>query len=127
MAGAERKPVVLVVDDDEQSRKLMQLVLKIEGYQVETADCGQHALERIGSEVPDAVVLDFFMPGMDGPELCARIRALPLPRKLPLIVLSGYDDSKARRDALDAGADDYVLKPLNRVALRDRLASLIAS
>lgn len=118
-------PVVLVVDDDERSRKLLEIVLAIEGYRVLSAASGQEALAAIERHVPDAVVLDFLMPGMDGPELCARIRALPLQRRLPLVVLSGMDDPDARRVAGEAGADDFIVKPFDRADLRKRLAGLL--
>lgn len=120
-----RQPVVLVVDDDERSRKLLEIVLAMEGYRVVSAASGQEALAAIELQQPDVVVLDFLMPGMDGPELCARVRALPLPRKLPLVVLSGMDDPDARRAASEAGADDFIVKPFDRADLRERLAGLL--
>jgi DNA-binding response OmpR family regulator len=125
MVSEGHKPVVLLVDDDQRSRELLAIVLTIEGYGVMSADSGARALALIEQDPPDAVVLDFRMPGMDGPELCARIRALPLPRPLPLIVLSGMDDPQARKAALEAGADDFVVKPFDRADLRERLAGLL--
>jgi DNA-binding response OmpR family regulator len=121
------KPVVLVVDDDARSRNLLEIVLTIEGYGVVSADGGAQALALIEQQSPDAVLLDFLMPGMDGPELCARIRGLSLRRRLPLVVLSGMDDPQARKAALEAGADDFVVKPFDRADLRDRLAALLGS
>lgn len=125
--GDGHKPVVLVVDDDARSRHLLEVVLTIEGYGVVSADSGERALALIEQQPPDAVLLDFLMPGMDGPELCARIRSLPLQRRPLLIVLSGMDDPQARRAAREAGADDFVVKPFDRADLRDRLAGLLGS
>lgn len=125
--GDGNQPVILVVDDDERSRQLLEIVLAIEGYRVLTAASGQAALAAIERHMPDAVVLDFLMPGMDGPELCGRIRALPLQRRLPLVVLSGMDDPQARAAAREAGADDFVVKPFDRADLRNRLAGLLVS
>ena len=125
--GDGHKPVVLVVDDDARSRHLLEIVLTNEGFCVVSADSGAQALALIGQQPPDAVLLDFVMPGMDGPELCARIRSLPLQRRLPLIVLSGMDDPQARKAAREAGADDFVVKPFDRADLRDRLAGLLGS
>ena len=119
--------MVLVVDDDARSRNLLEIVLTIEGYGVVSAESGAQALALIEQQSPDAVLLDFLMPGMDGPELCARIRSLPLQRRLPLIVLSGMDDPQARKAAREAGADDFIVKPFDRADLRDRLAGLLAS
>lgn len=125
MVSEAHKPRVLVVDDDERSRGLLEVVLAIEGYDVMSADSGTRALALIEQHPPDAVVLDFIMPGMDGPELCARIRALPSSRRLPLLVLSGLDDPDARRTAAEAGADAFIVKPFDRADLRERLAGLL--
>jgi len=122
---AEHKPVVLVVDDDQRSRQLMQTVLTVEGYRVLVAGSGAQALDLIAVQEPDAVLLDFVMPGMDGPELCRRIRALALVRRLPLVMLSGMDDPVARAEAVAAGADDFIVKPFDRGDLRARLVRLL--
>jgi two-component system alkaline phosphatase synthesis response regulator PhoP len=117
-------PLALVVDDDGRALELMELVLGIEGFRVATATGGAEALERIDAEVPDLVLVDCLMPGMDGLELCRRIRALPSMRSVPLVMLSGLDDEATRRDAGAAGADEFVLKPVDREVLRrcvDRL------
>ena len=116
-----------MVDDDARSRNLLEIVLTIEGYGVVSAESGAQALALIEQQSPDAVLLDFLMPGMDGPELCARIRGLPLQRRLPLIVLSGMDDPQARQAAREAGADDFIVKPFDRADLRARLAGLLGS
>lgn len=127
LEGDAPQLVVLVVDDDERSRKLLEVVLAIEGFRVLSAASGEAALALIAQRVPDAVLLDFLMPGMNGPELCARIRGLSLTRRLPLIVLSGMDDPAARETALQAGADDFIVKPFERADLRQRLAALLDS
>lgn len=123
--GEPYRPVILIVDDDERSRRLLEIVLTSEGYGVLGAGSGHDALAMIEQQVPDAVVLDFLMPGMDGAELCRRIRGLPLQRRLPLIVLSGMDDETARVTMAAAGADDFVVKPFVRADLRQRLARLL--
>ena len=119
------QPVALVVDDDERSRKLMEIVLGIEGYRVVTAASGARALEMIVAQRPDVALVDCVMPGMDGMELCRRIRLLPQTASLPLVMLSGMDGAESRRAALAAGADDFVVKPFDRADLRDRLARLV--
>lgn len=119
------QPVALVVDDDERSRKLMEIVLGIEGYRVVTAASGARALEMITAQRPDVALVDCVMPGMDGMELCRRIRLLPQAASLPLVMLSGMDGAESRRAALAAGADDFVVKPFDRADLRDRLARLV--
>ena len=102
-------------------------MLKDAGAVQTAGSSGAQALALIEQQSPDAVLLDFLMPGMDGPELCVRIRSLPLQRRLPLIVLSGMDDPQARKAAHAAGADDFVVKPFDRADLRDRLAALLRS
>ena len=119
------QPVALVVDDDERSRKLMEIVLGIEGYRVVTAASGARALEMIAAQPPDVALVDCVMPGMDGMELCRRVRLLPQAASLPLVMLSGMDGAESRRAALSAGADDFVVKPFDRADLRDRLARLV--
>jgi len=121
---AERMALVLVVDDDERSRVLLQAVLSADGCRVRVASSGAEALACLQDELPDAVLFDLTMPGMGGIELCRRIRAMPLGQGLPLLVLSGLDDDAARAAALAAGADDFILKPFDRRELRARLDRL---
>lgn len=121
----QQQPVALVVDDDDRSRKLMEIVLGIEGYRVITAASGARALEMIATQLPDVALVDCVMPGMDGMELCRRIRVLPQAVSLPLVMLSGMDGAESRRAALAAGADDFVVKPFDRDDLRGRLARLL--
>jgi CheY-like chemotaxis protein len=115
--------LALVVDDDARSRELLQQLLRLDGYEVHAVDGGQAALALLEDEVPAVAVIDLRMPGMDGLELCRKIRALARSgRDLPLVVLTGTDDEDARQAALDAGADDVLVKPVLRAVLYEHLS-----
>lgn len=99
---------VLVVDDDPKILELMTVNLSSRGYQVRAAKDGHEAIILIEEDVPDLVILDLVMPGLTGNDVCIWIRER---YDLPIIVLSAYDEEELKVNALDAGADDYVLKP----------------
>lgn len=122
MTGTPLK-VALVVDDDDRSRELLQQLLELGGYEVRAVDGGHAALALLADEVPDVAVIDLRMPGMDGLELCRKIRGLARrSRNLPVVVLTGMDDDDTRQAALDAGADEVLAKPVARTVLYDHLS-----
>jgi len=104
---------VLVVDDNEVNRELYSRYLELEGYAVLTASDGSEALERIEDSTVDLVLLDVMMPGLDGFEVLARLRAQHSPDRLPVIMATAKDESKNIVKAFDIGANDYVTKPLD--------------
>src|SRR5881227_120065 len=108
MAVATDKSRVLVVDDEPQITRVLRTVLTSHGYQVRTAVEGESALSNFAEWHPELVITDLFMPHMDGLELCKRIRAMSA---VPIIVLSVKGEERAKVEALDLGADDYVTKP----------------
>jgi len=113
-----KTPRILIVDDDETTLDLLSMQLQSEGYQVETASGGAEALEFIRRQVPDLILLDLLMPGIDGLEVCRSVRAFS---DVPIIVLSavGLEDKKV--EALDLGADDYLTKPIGVRELKARV------
>ena len=121
--------LALVVDDDARSRELLQQLLKLDGYEVRAVDGGQAALALLEDETPDVAVIDLRMPGMDGLELCRKIRGLARSgrRDLPVVVLTGMDDEDARQAALAAGADDVLAKPVLRAVLYEHLSRVRAA
>ena len=120
--------LALVVDDDARSRELLQQLLKLDGYEVRAVDGGQAALTLLEDEMPDVAVIDLRMPGMDGLELCRKIRGLARSgRDLPVVVLTGMDDEDARQAALAAGADDVLAKPVLRAVLYEHLSRVRAA
>ena len=125
MTGAairsEEKPVVLVADDDEMQRFLMGESLEAEGFRVELVADGLAAVERGEALRPDVVLLDVVMPGLDGFAACAALRALPFGDFLPIVMVTGQDDLDSIARAYDAGATDFIAKPLNWTLLRHRI------
>lgn len=101
-------PRILIVDDEPQIARVLRTSLKTRGYDVRVAADGVSALETFGDWPPDLVVTDLAMPNMGGLELCRRLRAVS---QVPIIVLSVRGEERAKVEALDAGADDYVTKP----------------
>lgn len=116
---------VLVVDDILPNVKLLEAKLTSEYYDVVTALNGPSALEKIVTESPDIVLLDVMMPGMDGFEVCRRIKANPATSHIPVIMVTALTDSADRVRGLEAGADDFLSKPVNDVALMARVRSLV--
>ena len=114
---------ILVVDDDRALREALRRVLSLDGYEVRTAEGGTDALDAISHEVPDAVVLDVGMPGIDGLEVCRRLRRLQ--NRVPVLILTARDAIEDRIDGLDVGADDYMVKPFDVGELRARLRALL--
>src|SRR4051794_31593785 len=114
---------VLIVDDDRSVRDALRRALTLGGYDVETADGGQHALTRVAASSPDAIVLDVGMPDVDGIEVCRRLR--DAGNRVPVLMLTARDAVADRIDGLDAGADDYVVKPFDVGELKARLRALM--
>ena len=114
---------ILVVDDDRSVRDALRRALSLADYEVLTAEGGQEALTSIAADQPDAVVLDIGMPGIDGLEVCRRLRRAG--NRLPILMLTARDAVEDRIDGLDAGADDYLVKPFDVGELKARLRALL--
>ena len=127
-AGGEaehRPPVVLVVDDGAANRELIEACLAGIRCEIRTAHDGITALAMIELSAPDLVLLDVQMPGMDGYEVCARIKARPRGRLLPVVMITALNRSQDRVLALDAGADDFMSKPVERIELVARVRAAL--
>jgi adenylate cyclase len=118
------KATVLVVDDLPQNARLLDAVLAPRGYRVLTAESGEEALALLNDKSPDLVLLDIFMPGMDGYEVCRRIREQPATAFLPVVMITASGDQE-KRGAIEAGADDFVTKPFDQAELLARIKSLV--
>lgn len=116
---------VLVVDDIPANVKLLEAKLRAEYFDVLTASNGMEALEAVRRHKPDIVLLDVMMPGMDGFEVCRRIKASADTRHIPVVMVTALDQPQDRVRGLEAGADDFLTKPVNDVALFARTKSLV--
>lgn len=119
---SERPMRILVVDDDLPSVKMIAFLLREEGYTVLTANNGPDALRMVNEEMPDLVILDVMMPGMDGLEVCRRIRRVT---DLPIIFLSAKGETMDRVAGLDVGGDDYLPKPFEPAELLARVRAVM--
>jgi two-component system response regulator MprA len=114
---------ILVVEDDRAVREAVRRALTLGGYDVQVAEDGERAIEMVAQTVPDAVVLDIGLPGIDGLEVCRRLRLLGSP--VAILILTARDVVSDRIDGLDAGADDYLVKPFDVGELKARLRALL--
>ncbi len=122
MNATGRDPRVLVVEDDEEIAQVLQRSLRLEGYEVRIAGDGEAALDQSAAFNPDLVILDLGLPKLDGMEVARRLRAAD---DVPILVLTARDALESRVEGLDAGADDYLVKPFERQELLARLRALL--
>lgn len=119
-------PTILVVDDQEPNVQLVCGFLLEEGYEVVPASSGPQALERLASQLPDLILMDVLMPGMDGFALCERVRLIPECAAIPVIFLSAADESEFIVRALESGGVDYITKPFRKAELIARVRTHLA-
>ena len=116
---------ILVVDDVAKNVKLLADVLVVKGYRVSTAASGEEALERVAADPPDLILLDVMMPGLSGYDVTRQLRADPQHAVLPIVLVTALDPAKERVNGLEAGADDFLSKPINQAELMARVRSLL--
>jgi class 3 adenylate cyclase len=116
---------VLVVDDTPHNVKLLADLLGVKGYAVATATNGEEGLAQVAKEKPDLVLLDVMMPGLSGYDVCRRIRADPETALLPVVLVTSLDPQGERVKGIEAGADDFLAKPINQAELFARVRSLL--
>ncbi len=116
---------ILVVDDTPQNVKLLHDLLVAKGYSVATAATGEEGLAKLETESPDLVLLDVMMPGLSGYDVCRRIRENPRTALLPVVLVTALDPHAERVRGIEAGADDFLSKPINQPELLARVKSLL--
>ncbi|MFM7427686.1 MAG: two-component system response regulator [Elainella sp.] len=119
------KPKVLVADDHVFSRMAAVSLLTLEGYDVLEAADGLSALEQVSAIEPDLLLLDVMMPGLDGYEVCRRLKQNEQTRLLPIVFVTALTDRRARLKAIEAGGDDFLSKPFDQLELSARIRSLV--
>ncbi len=125
MIPSETTAKVLIADDDERTNNLVNMLLTSAGYETETVFDGVQAFESVTANPPDLVILDVMMPRMDGYEVAKKLRAQLATRPIPILMLTALRELEEKVKGLDAGADDFLVKPFNTVELLARARSLI--
>jgi DNA-binding response OmpR family regulator len=120
----EVPPSILIVDDDATVRDTFEALLHQHGYRLVFASSGAEALAQAATLQPDVILLDVMMPQMDGFEVCRRLRSDPRTAEVPIIIVTALDDRASRIRGIEAGADDFLSKPVDRVELRARLRTI---
>jgi PleD family two-component response regulator len=119
------KPKILIVDDEEKNLKLMGMMLQSYGYDFQTAKNGREALEKTKEYSPDMIFLDIMMPEMDGYETCRKLREDPATQFIPVVMVSALGDQEARNKGLEAGANDFLTKPVDKTEIAVRTKNLL--
>src|SRR3990170_1933806 len=113
MPEDSRKASILIVDDEERNLRLLGVILANYGYAFETAKNGIEALEKTQAYKPDLILLDIMMPEMDGYETCRRLKEDALTRHIPVVMVTALADREAKVKGLEAGANDFLTKPVD--------------
>ena len=116
---------ILIVDDDKTTRKLLSLYLKGKGYEIVTAENGLDAMEKLGMDTINLIVSDMNMPYMDGIELTKTLKADAAWSHIPIIMVTTEADEDEKTKALEAGVDDYLVKPTNADQITDSIKKII--
>ena len=119
------KPTILVVDDEEDIRELVSLNLKREGYEILAVETGEQALAEARGRGPALIVLDLMLPGIDGLEVCKKLKADAKTQSIPIVMLTAKGDESDIVTGLELGADDYITKPFSGKVLVARVRRIL--
>jgi DNA-binding response OmpR family regulator len=121
----EIAPTILVVDNNEQNLTLVRTILRRHGYASRLARSGEEALRLIHQEPPELIILDVMMPGMDGIEVCRRLKDDEGTRLIPVVIMTALDQPEDKVRGIEAGADDFLTKPVNQPELMARVRTAL--
>ncbi len=124
---ASMQACILIVDDDANTLEILRRWLSREGYNTVSAESGADCLAALEREPIDVIVLDVMMPGMDGLEVCERLRDNPAWRSIPVVLLTAKDDMETRARGMSLGVSEYLTKPVNKLELFARLQAQVHS
>jgi CheY-like chemotaxis protein len=123
--GKRQAPLVLIVDDFEDNREMYAQYLRFHGYEIAEADNGQEALKQAAALLPDVIVMDLSLPGMDGWEATRRLKQEPLTRDIPVIALTGHALTGSEHTAREAGCDRFLTKPCAPAVLGQEIRKML--
>jgi len=121
----KHQATVMVVDDDPLNLSLMEDMLTPEGYHVTLYDSGETCLEAVRNHAPDVILMDAMMPDLDGFQVVRRLKADDATRLIPVVMVTSLSNMTDRVEAMDAGADDFLSKPVAKIELLARVRSLV--
>lgn len=116
---------ILVVDDEIHIRTLLKITLEMVGYEVDMAADGQEALEIIGVQIPDLILLDIKMPILNGWQVCERVKTDEKTKHVPIIMVTAFGHKEARQRSLDLGADEFIPKPFETPVILETIKKLL--
>ena len=122
---SDTRQKIMIVDDEMATLLPLKRSLEAEGYKVIEAYNGYQAIEKSKTELPELIVLDLMLPGIDGFEVCTRLKKDALTEKIPVIMLTAKDEIRDKIEGLEKGADDYVTKPFNLNELKARIRNVL--
>lgn len=121
----DRVAKILIVDDEERNRKLLEILMAAEGHEVISAVNGQSGMQEAILNSPDLIILDVMMPGMDGFEVARALKTNPLTQSIPIVVASSLDDAASRKRMMAIKIDAFLVKPIDRWELSRQIAKLL--
>ena len=123
----DRMAKILIIDDEERNRKLLEILMTADGHEVTSAVNGQNGMQEATSNMPDLIILDVMMPGMDGFEVARSLKTNPLTQSIPVVVASSLDDVASRKRMMSIKVDAFLVKPIDRWELSRQVTELLSA